>query len=309
MHTPVLLKEVLEYLNPKPNQNFIDATVGDGGHAKEILKLTAPFGMFLAIDRDIDSIIRARANIEKFGKRVLFINDSFGNLGKIVKDAGISQVCGILFDFGMSSSQLENSGRGFSFKKDEILDMRFDAKNPLTAEDIINNYGELELLEIFKKWGEEPKARLIAKAIVTERKRKRIKTTGELVKIVESVKRRAGKIHPATLIFQALRIEVNEEFSEIEKALSAVPNVIKHDGRAAFISFHSLEDRIIKNWIKKCAKNPPPLEDKQNLNTKGEIFQGWGIKILNKKPIVASAEELKNNPRSRSAKLRTIKII
>ncbi|MDO8676779.1 MAG: 16S rRNA (cytosine(1402)-N(4))-methyltransferase RsmH [Candidatus Azambacteria bacterium] len=289
MHQPVLLKEVLEYLNPKPNQNFIDATVGDGGHAKEILKLTAPCGMFLAIDRDIDSIIRARANLEKFGKRVLFINDSFGNLEKTVKDAGINQVCGILFDFGMSSSQLEDSGRGFSFRKDEIIDMRFDAKNPLTAEDIINNYSEPELLEIFKKWGEEPKARLIAKAIVTERKRKRIKTTGELVKIVESVKRRAGKIHPATLIFQALRIEVNEEFSEIEKALSAIPNVIKHGGRAAFISFHSLEDRLIKKWSKNSDRN--------------------GIlKILNKKPITASEVELKNNPRSRSAKLRAIEI-
>jgi len=288
MHVPVLLKEVLKYLEPKANQNFIDATVGDGGHAKEILKLTTPFGMFMAIDRDADSIIRARADLEKFGKRVLFINDSFGNILNIVQKNKIRSVSGILFDFGMSSSQLENSGRGFSFQKDEILDMRYDVKTPITAEDIINNYGETELAEIFKKWGEEPKARLIAKAIVTERKKKRIKTTGELVKIIVS-KKRFGRIHPATLIFQALRIEVNQELSEIEKMLKAIPEILDKDGRAAFISFHSLEDRMIKNWAR-------------NLNKKNLI------EIITKHPITASAEELKNNPRSRSAKLRIIKM-
>ncbi len=289
MHVPVLLKEVLEYLNPKPNQNFIDATVGDGGHTKEILKITASKGRLMSIDRDANSIIRAKSELSEFGDRVLFINDSFGNLLRIVKENKFGTADGILFDFGMSSSQLENSGRGFSFKKDEILDMRFDKKSPLTAEDVINDYGEPELLEIFKKWGEDPKARLIARAIITERKRKRIKTTGELVKIVELVKRRSGKIHPATLIFQALRIEVNEEFLEIEKALSALPGIIKHGGRAAFISFHSLEDRLIKNWSK-------------NLSKEGIV------KILNKKPITASTGEIKSNPRSRSAKLRVIQI-
>jgi len=244
--------------------------------------------MFMAIDRDADSIIRARADLEKFGKRVLFINDSFGNILNIVQKNKIRSVSGILFDFGMSSSQLENSGRGFSFQKDEILDMRYDVKTPITAEDIINNYGETELAEIFKKWGEEPKARLIAKAIVTERKKKRIKTTGELVKIIVS-KKRFGRIHPATLIFQALRIEVNQELSEIEKMLKAIPEILDKDGRAAFISFHSLEDRMIKNWAR-------------NLNKKNLI------EIITKHPITASAEELKNNPRSRSAKLRIIKM-
>ncbi len=225
MHVPVLLKEVLEYLDPKPNRNFIDATVGDGGHAKEILKLTAPHGMFLAVDRDTDSIIRARANLEKFGKRILFINDSFGNLKKIAGETGIKPVHGILFDFGMSSSQLEDSGRGFSFQTDEILDMRFDVKSPLTAEDIINEYSEKELEEIFRKWGEEPKARLIAKTIVEARKWKRIKTTKELIEVIGKVARRRGRLHPATLVFQALRIEANQEFNESEKALKAVPEV------------------------------------------------------------------------------------
>ena len=288
MHVPVLIKEVLEYLDLKQNQNFIDATVGDGGHAAAILEKTSPNGKLLAIDRDSGSIIRARSKLEEFGNRVLFINDSFGNLEKIAKENNFGPVNCILFDFGMSSSQLENSGRGFSFQNDEILDMRYDVKTPITAEDIVNEYGERELAEIFKKWGEEPKARLIAKAIVTERKKKRIKTTGELVKIIVS-KKRFGRIHPATLIFQALRIEVNQELSEIEKMLKAIPEILDKDGRAAFISFHSLEDRMIKNWAR-------------NLNKKNLI------EIITKHPITASAEELKNNPRSRSAKLRIIKM-
>lgn len=287
MHIPVLLKEVLEYLNPKPNQNFIDCTVGDGGHAKEILKATAPEGKLIAIDRDIESIVRAKSNLGEFGGRVLYINDSFGNLPKIAGENNAGAISGILFDFGMSSSQLENSGRGFSFQKDEILDMRFDAKNPLSAEDVINDYREDELSEIFEKWGEEPKARAIASAIVSARGRGRIKTTSELIAIIESVAKRSGKLHPATLVFQAIRIEVNQELAEIEKALRATPEILAKGGRAAFISFHSLEDRLVKNWARDLSKRGI-------------------IKILNKKTIMASAEETSVNPRSRSAKLRVI---
>ena len=216
-------------------------------------------------------------------------NDSFGNLGEIIERNKFGLADGILFDFGMSSSQLENSGRGFSFQKDEILDMRFDTKTSITAEDIINDYSESELQEIFEKWGEEPKARQIASAIVKMRRQNRLKTTGDLILIVKSVKRQTGKIHPATLIFQALRIEVNQEFVEIEKILKTVPQILNRDGRMAFISFHSLEDRLIKNWSK-------------NLDKKGII------KILNEKPITALTEEIKSNPRSRSAKLRVIQI-
>jgi 16S rRNA (cytosine1402-N4)-methyltransferase len=290
MHVPVLLNEVLKYLNPLPNQNFIDATVGDGGHAKAILEKTAPNGKLIAIDRDVDSIIRAKSNLSEFGNRVFYINDTFGNILKIVRKSRVGSISGILFDFGMSTSQLQNSGRGFSFQKNEILDMRYDTKIPITAEDILNNYSEEKLIEIFEKWGEESKAKAIAKAIVNARKKKRIKTTEELVKIVEAVKKRFGKIHPATLIFQALRIEVNEEMAEIEKALADLPEVLKKSDRAIFISFHSLEDRLIKIWGK-------------DLNKKGII------KILNKKPIIASSGELKINPRSRSAKLRAIEKI
>lgn len=286
-HIPVLIKEVIQYLDPKPNQNFIDATVGDGGHAAAILEKTSPGGRLLAIDRDLDSIIRARSKLREFGNRVLFINDSFGNLASIAGENNFGLANGILFDFGMSSSQLENSGRGFTFAKDEVLDMRYDIKTPMTAEDIVNGCSEKELAEIFKKWGEEPYAFRIAHAIVQSRRKNRLKTTGELVEVINKAVRRRGRLHPATLIFQALRIEVNKEFGEIEKALLVVPEILKKGGYAAFISFHSLEDRMIKNWTK-------------DLNKKGII------KIINKKPITASLEEIRINPRSRSAKLRIV---
>lgn len=289
-HTPVLLNEVLEYLDPRPNQNFIDATVGDGGHTKAILERTAPNGKLIAIDRDVDSIVRAGSNLKEFGERILFINDSFGNILKIVKENKVNSISGILFDFGMSSSQLENSGRGFSFQKDEILDMRYDIKKLITAEDILNGCDEAELFKIFKEFGEEPKSRAVARAVINARREKRIKTTKELVEIIENVSRRRGKLHPATLIFQALRIEVNQELMEIEKALADISKVLSSNGRAAFISFHSLEDRLIKNWTKDLSK--------KNI-----------IKILNKKPFTASAKELKANPKSRSAKLRVIEKI
>lgn len=290
MHIPVLLNEILKYLNPQPNQNFVDATVGDGGHARAILENIAPNGKLIAIDRDVDSKVRAESNLKEFENRVLFINDSFGNISKIIEESGFNRIEGVLFDFGMSTSQLENSGRGFSFQKDEILDMRYDAKIPITAEDILNDYGETELFEIFKKLGEEPKSKIIARVIVNARKKKRIRTTRELVEIIEKVLRRRGKLHPATLIFQALRIEVNQELTEIEKALADIPKVLPSGGRAVFISFHSLEDRLIKIWAKDLSK--------KNI-----------IKILNKKPLTASAEELKANPKSRSAKLRVIEKI
>jgi len=289
-HIPVLLNEVLKYLNPQPNLNFVDATVGDGGHARAILENIAPNGKLIAIDRDVNSIVRAKSNLKEFENRVIFVNDSFGNISKIIEESGFYRIEGILFDFGMSTSQLENSGRGFSFQKDEILDMRYDAKIPITAEDILNDYSEIELFEIFKKLGEEPKARIVARKIVESRKQKRIKTTKELVRIIEKVIKRRGKIHPATKIFQALRIEVNEELTEIERALVDIPKVLPSGGRAAFISFHSLEDRLIKIWAKDLSK--------KNI-----------IKILNKRPLTASAEELKANPKSRSAKLRVIEKI
>ena len=289
-HIPVLLDEVINFLTPKPNQNFIDATVGDGGHAKAILEKTSPNGKLFAIDRDIDSIIRAKSNLKEFGDRVLFINDSFGNISKIVGELKINFIHGIIFDFGMSTNQLENSGRGFSFQKDEILDMRFDSKNPLTAEDVVNDYSEARLVDIFKKYGEEPKAKIIARSIVAYRKNQRIKTTKDLVEAIERVIKRHGKLHPATLIFQAIRIEVNQELAEIERTLADILKVLAKGGKAAFISFHSLEDRLIKNWSR-------------------DLHRKNIIKILNKKPIMAFDEEININPKSRSAKLRVIEKI
>ena len=286
-HIPVLLNEVLQYLNPLAHQNFIDATTGGGGHAKAILEKTGPDGKLIAIDRDVDSIIRAKSNLQEFKNRIIFINDSFGNILKIVEESGIDNIGGIIFDFGMSTNQLENSGKGFSFQKDEILDMRFDTNKPLTAEDVVNGYSEAQLIEIFEKYGEEPKAKIIAKTIIAVRRNQRIKTTRQLSEIIEKVSRRRGKLNPATLVFQALRIEVNQELAEIEKMLADILKILPSGGKAAFISFHSLEDRLIKNWARDL--------NKKNI-----------IKILNKKPIIASVEELAANPKSRSAKLRVI---
>lgn len=290
MHIPVLLKEILEYLNPEPGQNFIDATVGNGGHAAAILERTAPDGKLIAIDRDPESLTRARSNLKAFDDRVHFINDSFGSLNTIVEQSRVKPVHGIVFDFGMSSEQLEKSGKGFSFQKDEILDMRFNPRTPVTAEDVVNDYSEKELAGIFEKWSEEPRARFIARAIAKNRMRKRIKTTIELADIVEKAKKRAGRIHPATQVFQALRIEVNQELTEIERALADLPEILSKGGIAVFISFHSLEDRIVKNWSRDF--------NKKNI-----------IKNLTKKPVTPSAEEIKINPRSRSAKLRVIEKI
>lgn len=289
-HIPVLLNEVLKYLNPQSDQNFVDATVGDGGHAKAILEKTAPNGKLIAIDRDDESIMRAKSNLKEFENRAIFINDSFGNILKIVEESGINNIGGLLFDFGMSTNQLENSRRGFSFQKDEILDMRFDIKNSLTAEDVVNNYSEIHLAEIFKKYGEEPKAKIIAKSVVAARKIERIKTTKELVEVIEKVSKRHGKLHPATLVFQALRIEVNQELAEIGTALADTIKILNKGGKVAFISFHSLEDRLIKNWSRDL--------NKKNI-----------VKILNKKPIIASDKEVNINPKSRSAKLRIIEKI
>jgi len=292
MHIPVLLKEILEHLSPKPGQNFIDATVGNGGHMAAILEKIAPNGKLLAIDRDPMSLTAAKFKVQssKFKNNVIFVNSSFGDLQEIVSKEHFESIKGILFDFGMSSEQLENSGKGFSFQKDEIMDMRFDPRTPMTAEDIVNGYSEKELAEIFEKFGEESRAWSIARAIAESRRRKRIKTTLELTGIIEKVKRRFGRIHPATQIFQALRIEVNQELVEIERALAVLPEVLAKGSRAAFISFHSLEDRIVKNWSRDF--------NKKNI-----------IKNLTKKPIASSAEEVRVNPRSRSAKLRVIEKI
>lgn len=272
MHIPVLQKQVLEYLDPKPNENFIDCTINGGGHTTAILKRNGPNGKVLGIelDQEIFHAAKAALNLD----RVILVNDSYTNLKEIVKENNFKPVNGILFDLGMSSWHLEESGRGFSFQKDEPLDMRYDTSQELRAEEIINNYSQKEIEKILKEFGEERFAKRVAKKIVENRP---IKTTLELVKVIKQ-----ARVHSLSRIFQALRIAVNQELSSLEKALSQVEDILSPGGRLVVISFHSLEDRIVKNF-----------------------FKNSNLKILLKKPIRPLKEEIKENLRSRSSKLRT----
>ena len=288
-HIPVLTKEVLEYLNPKENENFVDCTVGQGGHAKLILEKTGPEGKVLGIDADSGQIENCRELLKNFEKRLILENDSYANLPEIIKKENFGQINGILLDLGMSSWQLEKSEKGFSFLKDEPLDMRYDNKNPnLTAEQIINEWPENKIEEILKEYGEESFARQIAKKISEERQKKRIKNTFQLVEAVKKAtpqKFQHNRIHYATKTFQALRIAVNDELNNLIKVLPEAILALSQGGRIVIISFHSLEDRIAKNFLKN--------KEKEKI-----------LKILTKKPITASNEEIKINPRARSAKIR-----
>lgn len=287
MHIPVLLNEILQYLDPKPGENFIDCTVGEGGHAVAILKMTAPSGMLLGIDRDADmiKILVERAEHMGLRERLLLHHGNFSEVGEIAKSHNFFPAQGILFDFGLSSRQLEESGAGFSFQDTEPLDMRFDrTKNIPTAATIVNSWPEGALERILREFGEERYARRIAKAIVASRKKQRITTTDQLVGIISRVvPYKQSGIHFATRTFQALRIAVNCELTNIEEGLKEAIEVLRPSGRIAAISFHSLEDRIVKNTFKEGSLR---------------------LKIITKKPVRPTPDEVRANPRARSAKLR-----
>ncbi len=289
IHIPVLQKEVLQYLDLKPNKNFIDCTIGEGGHTASILDKNKPNGKVLGIEIDLE--LYQKLKLQDLS-RLILVNDSYTNLKKIVanlrlvsrreKKNSFGPISGILFDLGMSSWHLEDSGRGFSFMRNEPLDMRYNPRvNSLTAEEIVNNYSQEEIEKILKEYGEERLSKRIAKRIVKERP---IKTTFQLVEIIKKVTPRRTKIHPATRTFQALRIAVNDELNNLRKVLPQAIEILAPEGRIVVISFHSLEDRIVKRFFK------------------GEK----NIKIITKKPITANEEEIKINPRSRSAKLRAV---
>jgi len=291
MHLPVLKKEVLIFLNPQPGQNFIDATVGEGGHAFSILEKIGPRGKLLGIDRDQEIIhnLEIKAQKLKLKNRLILVCQNFSNLKKIAKTYNFFPVHGILFDLGISSWHLEQSQRGFTFKKDEPLDMRYSPKTQkLSAKEILNFWPPSRIEKILKEFGEERFAKKIAKEIEKERKIVPIETTFQLVKIVKKATPgwyQQRKIHPATKTFQALRIAINQELENLKKALPQALEILEKGGRVVIISFHSLEDRIVKNFLK----------DQSKLGK---------IKILTKKPVLPTSKEIKLNPRSRSAKLR-----
>ena len=317
MHIPVLQKEVIEYLDPKPNENFIDCTTGEGGHTLAILEKNGPAGKVLGIETDPE-LYKKLSSLK--GRRLKLVQDSYVNLKEIIKKTKIRPLSGILFDLGLSSWHLEESGRGFSFKKNEPLDMRYNpetraqnyfvlgrahkicAPNPLTAEKIINFWSRQDIEKILREYGEEKYASLIAEEIIKERSIRPIKKTFQLVWIIQrAVPKRylRGRIHFATRTFQALRIAVNGELNNLERALPQALEALKKGGRLIIISFHSLEDRIVKNFFREKA------ESKKGFSSEGLAKERLPlIKILTKKPVTSSFKETKSNPRSRSAKLR-----
>jgi len=317
MHIPVLQNEVLQYLDPKPNENFIDCTIDGGGHSLAIIEKILPRGKLLGIDADEEIIRRLKFKIQKskFKNNFILVCDNFSNLREIIKKEKFSRVSGILFDLGISSWHLEESGRGFSFLKKEPLDMRYNLQNPLTAEKILNFWSKSEIERILKDFGEESFSRRIANEIINFRKIRPIKTTLQLVEIIKSttpVWYQRKKIHPATRTFQALRIAVNDELNNLEKALPQALEILKPGGRLVVISFHSLEDRVVKHFFQKHSSGRicPAPKTGGGVNIPRAEPAGRSevalltCQILTKKPITPTKKEIKINPRSRSSKLR-----
>ncbi|MEI7425946.1 MAG: 16S rRNA (cytosine(1402)-N(4))-methyltransferase RsmH [Candidatus Moraniibacteriota bacterium] len=304
IHKSVLLEESIKALKLKAGSIVIDATLGGGGHALEILKLIGKKGKLIVIDADSGAIERFEKKLKKQKiENIILVQDNFRNLESILKKNGIKKVDAILADIGYSSDQLEDPKRGISFQLDAPLDMRFDQTQELTAEKIINKYNQEELENIIKNYGEEKFYKSIVAGIIEYRKNKKIENTRELVEIIEqhvAVRYRHGKISPATKTFQAIRIEVNQELFSLRKFVSAAIEALNFSGRLAVISFHSLEDRIVKEIFRENARGcicPQTFP----VCLCGQLAK---IKLITRKPIIPQVKEITDNPRSRSAKLR-----
>lgn len=292
-HKPVMLKEAVESLKCKSNGVYVDATVGGGGYAEAILEATNPNGRLIALDRDKDALDEAARRLKKFSGRVVFCNTAFGNLAEELRKFGEEKVDGVVADLGVSSHQLNTTGRGFSFLRDAPLDMRMDASSDVTAENIVNEWSEKKLADMFFEYGEERKSRRIARNIAEKRKEARITTTGELAELVRtafSPAARHGRLHPATKVFQALRIAVNDELGQLVRLTGEAPFLLRETGRIVVVSYHSLEDRIVKRAFLKLSKTAE-------------------FKIVTKKPQQPSREEVMKNRRARSAKMRVLEKI
>ncbi len=299
-----MTKEVLANLNLSMGKIVVDCTLGGSGHALQIIKSIQPGGKLIGIDQDIDAIKNAEKVLRPFAEDFVLFHDNFSALPSILESVNIKGVDGVLLDLGLSLHQLRNGKRGFSFQKDEPLDMRMDTRNGSTAADIVNSFSERKLADIFFRYGEERMSRRIAKYIVTARQTKPLKTSRELACIVQKAVpakiAHAMKIHPATRVFQALRITVNRELEKLETFMDAVPDILNPHGRLCVISFHSLEDRIVKQKIRSfengctCPRDFP------------ECICGFkqSLKSISKKPFRPTKQEIMSNPMARSASLR-----
>lgn len=305
VHESVLKEETIAGLNIRPNGTYIDCTVGAGGHAKEIVSQLDSNGLLIAFDQDKDALLAAKEKLADHKDKIIFINENFRRLEKALLDHPIEQVDGILFDLGVSSPQLDQGERGFSYQADAKLDMRMNQSQSLTAYEIVNTWSYNELVSIFFKYGEEKFSKQIARKIEQVRQKKNVTTTHELVDIIKEAipapaRRKGG--HPAKRIFQALRITVNDELQAFEDALQQASQVIGKNGRIAVITFHSLEDRLCKRAFKTWS-TPKPLPRNFPVVPKGHEAP---FRLVTKKPISASEKELQENRRSRSAKLRIV---
>ncbi len=297
-HEPVMLQECLTALRIQRGGRYVDCTIGGGGHAAAILEESSPGGQLIGIDADPRALKAARERLKPYGKDVILVNENFRSLEDICARYGFRPVNGVLFDLGMSSLQLDEPGRGFSFRQDAPLDMRFSDRQSVTAADIVNTYSEAELARLLDRYGEERRNRQIARRIVQSRP---LKTTLGLARVVErAVPGPRGRIHPATRTFQALRIAVNQELENLESALEQGVNILGSGGRIVVISFHSLEDRLVKNCLRREAQGclcPPGVPACTCGHTPRLI-------LVEKKPLRPSPNEVRANPRSRSAKMR-----
>jgi len=298
MHVPVMPKEVLQALSVQPGGRYIDATLGGGGHAREILKKGSPGGQLLGIDADPAAISAAERRLARYQDATLLVNDNFGNLRDICTRYDFFPVHGILLDLGLSSLQLAASGRGFSFQHDAPLDMRFSPEQNLTAAEIVNTYPAADLERLLREYGEEPRARRIAERIVARRP---FRTTLEFADAVAAAcGGRHGRIHPATRTFQALRIAVNQELEQLESVLHQAMDLLGFEGRLVVISYHSLEDRIVKRFMQRESKDCvcPPESPACVCEHRASL------RLVSRKALKPSPEEVAGNPRSRSARLR-----
>lgn len=302
-HTPALVKEVVDVLSVGPGANCIDATLGDGGHAAAILKNTSPNGQLLGIDGDPQALIRAQARLGQFADRLILSNENFSSLEKIVGHYTFYPVLGIILDLGISSWQLEAGNRGFSFKEDIPLDMRINPTQSITASEVVNGFSPEELTKVITKYGEEPHAKRIALSIIRHRP---LNTAIELARVIEAcIPRHGRRLHPATRTFQAIRILVNQELENLETVLRQAIRVLAIGGRLAVIAYHSLEDRIVKTFMRRESSNClcPTHQPECTCDHRATL------KILTKKVIKASMQERFDNPRVRSARLRACALL
>ena len=302
-HTSVLLEETVDGLNIKPDGIYVDGTLGGGGHAYEVCSRLSSKGRFIGIDQDEAAIEAAGARLSDFGERVTIVRSNYCDMKLRLQELGIDKVDGIVLDLGVSSYQLDTAERGFSYRVDAPLDMRMDRRQEMTAKDIVNDYSEMDLFRIIRDYGEDKFAKNIAKHIVMEREKGPIETTGQLIEIIKRAipmkfQKTAG--HPAKRTFQAIRIELNRELEVLRDNLDDMIDLLNEDGRICIITFHSLEDRIVKSAFKKN-EDPCVCPSHFPVCVCGNVSKG---KVITRKPILPSEEELEENSRSKSAKLR-----